>query len=76
MLNDPQAQDHRVTLQLRYVRESLYKALAPGAKPRYDTILKVMRGFGLQLAASPTAATTKVRAARAASGKKKVLNCM
>ena len=53
-------------------RESLYKALAPGAKPRYDTILKVMRGFGLQLAASPTAATTKVRAARAASGKKKV----
>jgi probable addiction module antidote protein len=57
-------------------RESLYKALAPGAKPRYDTILKVMRGFGLQLAASPTAATTKVRAARAANGKKKVLNCM
>ena len=57
-------------------RESLYKALAPGAKPRYDTILKVMRGFGLQLAASPTAAATKVRAARAANGKKKVLNCM
>jgi probable addiction module antidote protein len=57
-------------------RESLYKALAPGAKPRYDTILKVMRGFGLQLAASPTTATTKVRAARAANGKKKVLNCM
>ena len=56
-------------------RESLYKALAPGAKPRYDTILKVMRGFGLQLAASPTAAATKVRAARAANGKKKVLNC-
>ena len=51
MLNDPQAQDHRVTLQLRYVREGLYKAMAPGAKPRYDTILKVMRGFGLQLAA-------------------------
>ena len=57
-------------------RESLYKALAPGAKPRYDTILKVMRGFGLQLAASPTAAATKARAARAANGKKKVLNCM
>ena len=57
-------------------RESLYKALAPGAKPRYETILKVMRGFGLQRAASPTAAATKVRAARAANGKKKVLNCM
>ena len=55
-------------------RESLYKALAPGAKPRYDTILKVMRGFGVQLSASPTATTGKMRTARsprAASGKKK-----
>jgi len=26
-------------------RESLYKALAPGAKPRYDTVLKVLRAF-------------------------------
>jgi len=32
-------------------RESLYKALAPGAKPRYDTIMKVMRALGVQLAA-------------------------
>jgi probable addiction module antidote protein len=24
-------------------RESLYKALAPGAKPRYDTVLKGIR---------------------------------
>jgi probable addiction module antidote protein len=32
-------------------RESLYKALAPGAKPRYDTILKVMHGLGLGLLA-------------------------
>ena len=23
-------------------RESLYKAMAPGAKPRYDTVLKVL----------------------------------
>ncbi|MCA9899399.1 MAG: putative addiction module antidote protein [Anaerolineales bacterium] len=30
-------------------RESLYKALAPGAKPRYDTILKVLRGLGVKL---------------------------
>ncbi len=30
-------------------RESLYKALAPGAKPRYDTILKVVRALGIQL---------------------------
>lgn len=32
-------------------RESLYKALAPGAKPRYDTIIKVMRALGVQLTA-------------------------
>jgi len=32
-------------------RESLYKALAPGAKPRYDTIMKVMRALGVQLTA-------------------------
>ena len=32
-------------------RESLYKALAPGAKPRYDTIMKVMRALGIQLTA-------------------------
>lgn len=31
-------------------RESLYKALAPGAKPKYDTVLKVLRGLGVRLA--------------------------
>lgn len=33
-------------------RESLYKALAPGAKPRYNTILKVLRSFGVRLTVS------------------------
>jgi len=37
-------------------RESLYKALAPGAKPRYDTILKVVKALGVTLHASPTQA--------------------
>lgn len=37
-------------------RESLYKALAPGAKPRYDTILKVVKALGVTLRASPTQA--------------------
>ncbi|RMH21422.1 MAG: putative addiction module antidote protein [Gammaproteobacteria bacterium] len=32
-------------------RESLYKALTPGAKPRFDTIMRVMRGLGIHLAA-------------------------
>jgi probable addiction module antidote protein len=30
-------------------RESLYKALAPGAKPRYETVLKVLRALGVKL---------------------------
>jgi probable addiction module antidote protein len=30
-------------------RESLYKALAPGAKPRYETVTKIMRALGLRL---------------------------
>jgi putative addiction module killer protein len=30
-------------------RESLYKALAPGAKPRYDTILEVLNSLGEKL---------------------------
>ena len=34
-------------------RESLYKALAPGAKPRYDTILKIMHALGVKLTAVP-----------------------
>lgn len=34
-------------------RESLYKALAPGAKPRYDTVLKVLHALGVRLSVSP-----------------------
>ena len=34
-------------------RESLYKALAPGAKPRYDTVLKLVHALGINLAAVP-----------------------
>lgn len=33
-------------------RESLYKALAPGAKPRYETIIKVLQGLGVKLTIS------------------------
>ena len=34
-------------------RESLYKTLAPGAHPRYDTIMKITRALGVKLAAIP-----------------------
>ncbi len=37
-------------------RESLYKALSSGAKPRYDTVLKVVRALGIKLHASPQSA--------------------
>lgn len=33
-------------------RESLYKALASGAKPRYDTVLKVLQSLGVKLSVS------------------------
>ena len=33
-------------------RESLYKALTPGAKPRYDTVLKVLQSLGVKLTVS------------------------
>ncbi len=33
-------------------RESLYKALAPGAKPRYDTISRIVRALGVSLQAN------------------------
>lgn len=33
-------------------RESLYKALAPGAQPRIGTVLKVCRAMGVKLQAS------------------------
>ena len=33
--------------------ESLYKALTPGAKPRYDTVLKLLHALGVKLTATP-----------------------
>ena len=37
-------------------RESLYKALSPGAKPRYDTVLKMLRSLGVDIRTSPAKA--------------------
>jgi len=33
-------------------RESLYKALTPGAKPRYETIQKVLHSLGVKIRVS------------------------
>lgn len=48
-------------------RESLYKALAPGSKPRYETIMKVMHGLGIALLAktnTPQVPAPRVRVQR------------
>ena len=34
-------------------RESLYKAFAPGAKPRFETVMKVARALGVKFTAQP-----------------------
>lgn len=34
-------------------RESLYKALTPGAKPRYETVAKLLHALGVKLSATP-----------------------
>jgi len=34
-------------------REGLYKALTPGAKPRYDTVLKLLHALGVKISATP-----------------------
>jgi DNA-binding phage protein len=39
---------------------SLYKALAP-AKPRYDTVLKVLKALGIQLQAVPARRRCPIR---------------
>ena len=35
-------------------RESLYKVFIPGAKPRFDTVMKIIRALGIKLNAMPT----------------------
>lgn len=36
-------------------RESLYKALTAGAKPRFDTVFKVLQALGVRMYAQPQA---------------------
>lgn len=40
-------------------RESLYKALNAGAKPRFDTVLKVLEALGVNISFSPKASSSK-----------------
>ena len=38
-------------------REALYKALRPGAQPRFDTVRRVCAALGVKLVAQPVRAT-------------------
>lgn len=38
-------------------RESIYKTLSPGSKPRYETIVKLLHALGLRLAVEPEKAS-------------------
>lgn len=41
-------------------RESLYKALMPGAKPRFETVVKVIRALGVELSAKPVSVAYEI----------------
>jgi probable addiction module antidote protein len=41
-------------------RESLYKTLAPGAKPRFETIMKITKALGVPMAPVATAVNQAV----------------
>ena len=45
----------QVAQQAGLGRESLYKALTAGAKPRFDTIFKVLNALGVRMQAHPLA---------------------
>lgn len=47
----------RIARETGLGRESLYKSLAPGAGPRYDTILRLLRALGIALHARPVSMT-------------------
>lgn len=34
-------------------RESLYKVFRPGAQPRFETVMKVMKALGVKITATP-----------------------
>lgn len=52
----------RVAADAGVQRESLYKSLAEGAKPRFDTIVKLVGALGVKLVIEPSAVQTIVEA--------------
>ena len=50
-------------------RESLYKALAPGAQPRYDTIFRVAQALGVSFHFSAPETPAPRKASRSTAGR-------
>ena len=50
-------------------RESLYKALAPGAQPRYDTIFRVAQALGVSFHFSASERPAPRKASRSTAGR-------
>lgn len=46
-------------------RESLYKALSPGAQPRFETVRRVLNALGAEVAIIPRRSSTSVSTPRA-----------
>jgi probable addiction module antidote protein len=42
----------QIAKEAKLGRESLYKALSPGAKPRFETVMKIMHALGIHLKAT------------------------
>ena len=59
-------------------RESLYKALAPNAHPRFETILKLVRAFGLmfELKVAPKDVRRRAAAAMAVPRRRKTVRAV
>ena len=59
-------------------RESLYKALAPNAHPRFETILKLVRAFGLmfELKVAPKDVRRRAAAAMATPKRRKTVRAV
>jgi probable addiction module antidote protein len=61
----------RVAADAGVGRESLYKTLAPGSKPKVETLLKLLGALHVQLIAQPEARAQAVQPAKKTSVAKK-----
>jgi len=55
-------------------RESLYKALRPGAKPQFSTVVKVLHALGVKLVAKPVQTKRPLRRSVASDVKVNVIS--